>query len=296
MRRTVATCLGLSAVLAAQETRPDPQATPPKVVSGRFGFDFTSQYFFRGLVQENQGAIWQPYVELNWGLLEGDGDLRKLDFKFGLWNSVHDEKTGGAGVWYESNFYFGVEAQIGERLTAGLTYSIYDSPNGSPTFSKNGRPVEELVFSFDYDDRGQWFESLASGLQPSLVLAVELDGQRDVINGAGHVGIYAGLGIEPSFVIGKLADGDLTFSIPTTLGLSLRDYYERTIGGGNDDFFGYLQVGAELSAPLTFLPSRMGPWTGRAGAHFLLLGDNNETRNGGDVAEVIFTLGFETVF
>ncbi len=289
MRRTLVAGLLLSPILTAQ------QEPPPKVVSGRFGFDFASQYFFRGLLQENQGVIWQPFVELGYGLHEGEGDLRKLDFKFGLWNSLHDEKTGnGAGVWYESNFYFGVEGEIGERITAGVTYSIYDSPSGSNTFSKNGAPVEELVFTFDYDDRGQLFDSLESGLQPSVVLAFEVDGQRDVATG-GHVGIYLGLGVEPSFVIGKLGDGDLTFSIPATLGLSLRDYYERATGG-NDDLFGYFDVGADLSAPLTFLPSRMGPWTGHAGLHCLLLGDNQEARNNGDTTEFVFTLGFETTF
>ncbi len=291
MRVPLVACLLLSPALVAQ----DP---PQKVVSGQIGLDITSQYFFRGLVQENQGVIVQPSVELGYGLYESDGDgaLHKLDLKFGLWNSLHDGPTGGSGGdWYESNFYVSLDGRIGERLDASVAYKVYDTPNGTATFSKGGRSVEEFVFTFDYDDRGMWVESIQSGLRPSLVLAFELDGQRDVVTTGGHSGIYAGIGIEPSFVVGQLGNGDLTLSLPATLGLSLRDYYERT-NGGSDDFFGYLDLGAELSAPLTFLPARMGPWQGQAGLHLLLLGDNQRARNSGDNSELIFAVGFTTTF
>ncbi|MBL8727779.1 MAG: hypothetical protein JNM25_05070 [Planctomycetes bacterium] len=290
MRSPLVACLLLSSVLTAQ----DP---PPKVVSGTLGLDITSQYFFRGLLQENQGLIVQPSVELGYGLYENDGDgtLHSLDLRFGLWNSLHDGPTGGAGgIWYESNFYVGVDARLGERLAAGLTYKAYDTPNATGSFSKGGAPVQELVFSFDYDDRGMWFESIESGLRPSLVIAFEVDGQRDVATN-GHSGIYAGLGIAPKVLIGQIADGDLTLTLPVTLGLSLRDYYERATGG-NDDFFGYLDLGAELSAPLKFLPARMGPWDGFVGLHLLLLGDNQRARNSGDTSELILSAGFSTYF
>jgi hypothetical protein len=290
MRATFVACLVLSPVLLAQ----DP---PPKVVSGHMGLDIKSQYFFRGLLQENQGLIVQPRIGLGYALYEGDGDgtVRSMDLKFGLWNSLHDGPTGGAGgIWYESNFYLGVDAHLGERLKAGVSYVVYDTPNGTASFSKGGAPVEEFVFTFDYDDRGMWFESIDSGLRPSLVLAFETDGQRDVAAG-GHIGIYAGLGIAPSFVIGQLGEGDLTLTLPATLGLSLRDYYERA-GGGNNDFFGYLDIGADLSAPLKFLPARMGPWEGEVGLHLLVLGDNQRARNNGDTSELILSAGFSTFF
>lgn len=295
MRRTLV-CLTSSAVLSAPALlAQDP--VPEKVVSSRLGLDFTTQYFFRGMQQENQGIIAQPYVELGYGLYEGDGEFRSLDLKFGLWNSLHDGPTGGTGgIWYESNFYVALEARIGERMTGGLAYSVYHTPNGTPTFSRGAAPVEELIFTFDYDDRGQIFDSDFSGLQPSAVLAIEVDGQRDVPSG-GHVGTYLGLGIEPAWIIGTLGSGDLTLSLPVVFGFSLGDYYERPqADGGNDDFFGYADFGAELSAPLTFLPSRMGPWTGHVGLHWLLLGDNNETRNDGDTTELVFSFGAQTYF
>jgi hypothetical protein len=297
MRATFVACLLLSPVLLAQ----DP---PPKVVSGTLGLDITSQYFFRGLLQQNDGLILQPSLELGYGLYQADDDssLRSLDLKFGLWNSLHNDSGSAAlGVWYESDFFVELASRLGERLTTGVQYVAYQNPNRvtptNPAFSQRNQPVEELVFTFDFNDRGMWLESIDGGLQPSLVLAFELDGQREVatVNG-GHSGVYLGVGVEPSFVVGQIGDGDLTLTLPATLGLSLRDYYERTNGGGNDDFFGYLDVGAELSAPLKFLPARMGPWQGEVGLHLLLLGDNNRARNSGDTSELILSAGLSTYF
>ena len=294
MRNTIATVLLLSPVLVAQEP-PSPASAAQPVVHGRFGIDFTSGYYFRGIQQENQGVIAQPWLDFGYGLYEADDDasLRKLDLTFGLWNSLHDGPTGGAGgIWYESDFRIGLDAKVGDRMSMGTSYTAFHSPNQAPTFSRGSETVEELGFSFGYDDRGQLFESLTSGLQPKFLLAIELDGQRD---GGNHVGVYAEVGVEPTFLIGQLGEADLTLHIPVTAGFSLSDYYERP-NTGDDDFFGFLDLGAVVMAPLQFLPARMGPWEADAGLHFLLLGDNNEARNNGDTSEILFTLGLRTRF
>lgn len=290
MRRTFAACLVLSPVVLAQEP-------PQKVVSGELGVDVTSQYFFRGILQENQGVIVQPRIELGYDLYQaqGEGTLQSLDLRFGLWNSLQDgpgNDTGG--IWYESDFYVEIGSKLGQKLGVSAAYWTYQTPNATPSFSKGATPVEELVFRVDYDDRGEWGESVDSGLRPWVLLAIEVDGQRDVaVNG--HVGTYLELGIEPTFEIGKLGDDPLLLSVPTKLGLSLGDYYE-DFNGGDDDFFGYFSVGAELSAALGFLPAGMGPWEGFAALHFLLLGDNNEARNVGDSSELVFQFGASTFF
>lgn len=286
--RILFTGILLSSLAIGQDGRHD-QNTAPPVVHGAFGIDFTNQYFFRGILQENQGVIAQPWWQLGYGLYEErDGSLRKLDLTFGQWNSLHDGPTGtqgGNAMWYRSDFHIGLDGTIGERLGVGVAYAAYHSPNG------RFGTVEELIFTAKYDDRAQLVESLASGLQPRVELAIELDGQSDA---GSHVGAYLGLGIEPSFVIGKLGESDMKLSVPTTLGLSLADYFEDN--AGNDDFFGYLEVGAVLSTALTFLPARMGPWDGHVGLHWLLLGDNNEDRNVGDTTELVFSFGMSTRF
>ncbi|MBL8751996.1 MAG: hypothetical protein JNK15_01740 [Planctomycetes bacterium] len=277
--------LALSSVAVAQDpTQPAPQAE----ATGSWGIDFTNQYFFRGIAQENQGVIAQPWYQLGYSLHDGGETVKSLGLTVGLWNSLHDGPTGGAGgPWYESDFYVGLSAAVGERLTIGTTYTAYYSPNGS--FGT----VEELAFSFGLDDRGLLTDAVESGLRPSLVLAVETDGQADAGN---HVGIYAQFGIEPLFALGQFGSLDATLAVPVTLGTSLSDYYEDPSAGGDDEFFGFLDIGAVVSSPLPFMPSRLGPWTGELGLHWLLLGDNNEERNVGDSAELIVSFGLATAF
>ena len=275
-----------SCLAFAQEPAAAP--APDKVVSGAYGIDFTTHYFFRGILQENQGIIGQPWIELGYGVYDGDADaLHDVSFTFGLWNSLHDNgPTGGTGgIWYENDFYAGFSGMLGERLSIGTTYTSYYSPNATFT------PVEEIAFSFGLDDKGLMGESITSGLQPSVVVAIELDGQADG-GAAGNLGVYAQLGIEPSFGIGQLGKLDITLALPVTIGLSLRDYYEVA---GDDDFLGFLDIGVVASSALP-MPAGMGPWSADLGLHFLSLGDNNETRNSGDAVEFVLSFGLSTSF
>lgn len=259
---------------------------PEKVVNGSFGVDFTTAYYFRGILQENQGVISQPWVELGYNLFTADGDdtLKNVDLAFGLWNSLHDGPTGGAGgIWYESDFYATLTAGFSEHLTLGTTYTAYTSPNDS--FGT----VQELAFSVGLDDSDLWGGSFS--LKPSFLFAFELTGQADAGSGRGK---YAQFGIEPSFEAGQLGGQPITISVPVTVGLSLKDYYE--FGTGNDETLGYVDVGVVISSPLHFLPSRMGPWGASFGVHALMLGDTNEALNNDEGTEVIASFGLSTTF
>jgi hypothetical protein len=79
------------------------------------------------------------------------------------------------------------------------------------------------------------------------------------------------------------------------VGVSLKDYYENPVTG-EDDFLGFVDIGAVISLDIPNLPARMGPWHAEAGVHWLLLGDNNEDRNGGDATELILSCGVRTTF
>jgi hypothetical protein len=284
MRCELATCLVLSSALLGQET------VPAKAAGGSMGIDFTNQYFFRGIARENQGIIAQPWLELGYGLWDGSESIKNLRLTFGLWNSLHDGPTGadnGNGIWFESDFHAGLAATLSERWSVGATYTAYHSPNGLfGTF-------EEVAFALGLDDKNLITDAVASGLQPTVVIAIETDGQAD---GGNHVGIYGQLAIEPSFALGKLGQLDVTLAVPVTLGLSLSDYYQDVTTGGDDDAFGFFDVGVVASSALPFLPSRMGPWSGELGLHWLLLGDNNEERNVGDTSELIVSFGLSTTF
>lgn len=176
-----------------------------------------------------------------------------------------------------------MNTRLGDRFTAGATYTVYHSPNA--TFGT----VEELAFSVGFDDTGLLSDSFA--LKPNLVVAFELDGQADA---GSHVGTYGQIGVEPAFAVGKLGDLDITVSVPVTIGLSLSDYYE--YGTGDDDFLGFVDIGIAATSPLPFLPARLGPWSGTLALHALLLGDNNETAHHGDANAFVLSFGLSTTF
>ena len=248
-------------------------------VSVSAGSDWTSAYFFRGILQEDQGLILQPWAEL--GL-----NLGRVDLSLGSWNSFHDEQTGAgedttSDSWYEADFYLGLATPINEMLSLSVTYTSYTSPNDA--FDT----VNDLAFGLGYDDSGS--EGLA--LNPSLTVIFETDGQADQ-NGeptGTDEGVYVEIAIAPSF--SPSADGalsNLSVEVPVTLGLSAEDYFED--GDGDDDTFGYLDIGIEGSLPLA-VPADSGVWSLTAGVHFLYLGDNLEQINNDDDFEVIGTLG-----
>jgi hypothetical protein len=265
-----------------------PAPTPADGVSGTFGVDFTTAYFFRGIRQEDKGVIAQPHFELDFKLCADEGVLHSLDLVLGQWNSLHDGPTGSGGtaqsMWYESDFYATLRAGLGERWSVDSTYTTYYSPNA------RFRTVEEIAFGLAYNDDGQLGEGFA-GLQPSVRLAFELDGQADA---GTHLGTYAQLALAPSLELGKAGAYDFKLALPLIAAFSLGDYYQDA--AGKDHTFGYLDIGCVLSSPLPFLPSRLGPWTASLGLHGLFLGPSNEQVNNGDDFELIGTFGLSTTF
>ena len=300
MRLRVLVLLPCLPLLSAQDPAagaaaagPQPASTPsaaptPDGVSGNLGVDFTTAYFFRGIRQEDQGVIGQPHFELDFRLCDGDGALHSLDLVLGQWNSLHDGPTGSGGtaqsMWYESDFYATLRAGLGERWSADSTYTTYYSPNA------RFRTVEEIAFGLAYNDDGQLGAGFA-GLQPSVRIAFELDGQADA---GTHLGTYAQFALAPSLALGKAGAYDFALALPLTAACSLSDYYQDA--AGNDHTFGYLDVGCALSSPLPFMPSRLGPWKASLGLHGLFLGPSNEQLNDGDDFEWIGTFGLSTSF
>jgi hypothetical protein len=295
MRYPILASLLVASTLCAQNapTFEERLAAREAAIDGRLGFDVTSQYFFRGIQQENQGIIFQPWLELNSELWKADDGEQSVDLVFGQWNSLHDGPTGTGGVggvWYESRFFFGANAQVSERFQVGARLNFYSTPNNGG-FARGLSNITELQVDVRFDDTGVLVEDFA--LNPYATIAIELNNQRD---GGSDEGQYVELGIAPQFEIGAIGEAPVVLTTPVRLGLGTGGYYERPVTNGDDDFFGFLQLGGVASAPLEFLPAGMGPWVGHVGLHALLLGDNNEARNGGDGAELIFEFGMSTFF
>ena len=278
-----ATMLAFDAA-AAQESEgalADPQGSQ---VESSIGIDVTNQYFFRGILQEKEGVIAQPWVDFVFPIREGK-DMA-LSFNIGIWNSLHGGPTGSGGagmtMHYELDAYAGIGVDFAGNLSGSVTYVVLSSPNSA--FAT----VQELDVSISFDDSGLFGggSSRFLGFQPSVLVVFELDGQSD---GGGDEGIYLELGIEPSLVLIEDESQPISASFPVAAGLSLSNYFEGAMG--SEEFFGFAQGGVSLSTPLSFIPARMGSWSLSGGVSILFLGDNLETINGGDNSEVIVSFG-----
>ncbi len=139
----------------AAETKPAEEAKGPNTgrVSISAGVDWTSAYFFRGIKQETEDVILQPYGELSIKLVDQAGALTALSVTGGFWNSLHTGPTGSDSVtasdpkiWYEFDGYVRLSAVLWEDLTTYALYTAYTSPND--LFGT----VQELAFGVAYND------------------------------------------------------------------------------------------------------------------------------------------------
>ncbi len=279
--------LSLGASALAMPLQAKAQDEPVSPNTGRLSLDlsvdWTNAYFFRGILQEDQGLIVQPAAELGFNIYQGDSAISSFDVFGGIWASVHDERTGAptgstVGSWYEADLYIGASVTVFENINAGIVFTTYTSPSNA--FDT----VNEIALFASYDDSHLWEDiEWFVGFAPGVTIAFETHGSAF----GPDKGTYLELGISPTFLFfreGMLAD--LEIATPVVIGLSLDDYYETAT---DEDTFGFVSAGIVGTLPLP-MPADVGQWTLSAGVNFLFLGDNLETANNGDDFEVIGTL------
>jgi hypothetical protein len=292
---TLATALWLSASPAFAQEDGAP-AINSGSVSLSLGFDVTTQYMFRGIFQEDQGLIIQPWGEVGFNLHEADSGITSVDLTIGIWNSFHSGPSGngagaggvhGPGAWYEADLYAGVGLTFSDVVEVSVTYVSLSSPDPAGNMF-----AEEILLGVALDDSASWGDGF-DGLQPYIMFAFEIDGASDGVGNGGDV--YFEFGIEPSFEVLQSETLPVTLSVPVTVGLSLDDYYEFDQDGDgdtDDDTFGYIDVGFVLGMPAWFIPSDYGDWSMAMGVHLIFLGDATEAGNSAtDDSEIIGTFG-----
>lgn len=257
------TCL---AAPAAAQDPADPN-TGAITVSG--AVDFANAYMFRGIRQETDGLIMQPYLDLGINLYNGEGSLKSFGINVGSWNSLHGggdsgtNNTRNAKLWYESDFYTTFNFGLVNGVTAGLTYTAYTSPNDGFT------SVKEIAFKIALDDSSQLGKF---SLKPYGLIASEMDtstntGQADAGKKAGT---YLELGIAPGYSWPKFS-----VAVPVKVGISLRDYYEHPITQ-EDSSFGFASVAGIVTYPLTSKATKFGSWNVHGGVEYQRLGTTAE--------------------
>ena len=245
------------------------------------GLDVATQYFFRGILQEDAGFIAQPYGNAAVSLYEGDGALTNISLNGGLWNSIHSRKTGASGpggpsAWYEADAFGGASMTLWEDLELNTLYTAYMSPNGA------FNTVQEIAFGFGYDD-SDLLGIMA--LHPGALFAIETDGSAFGGSKGHYVEVFGG----PEFPITE-GDWAFTMSVPMRLGLSLDDYYEcdgvscptTATSGTNQNTFGFFDVGIRGDLALPFFHCDYGDWNLSGAVHWTSLGDSLRTVNNGD--------------
>lgn len=288
-------------------TAPEPiEDAPAKRIYGSLELNFTSEYYFFGLPQENQGLIFQPTFSGGITVLDNNNvpnmyDGFALDVYAGNFNSLHfdnpsTEANDGAAndsvFFFEGDLFVGFTLGLPAGFSLDVSYWNVYGPSGGVQFD------DEIDITIGYDDSALWEEMGLAGfaLNPSLGFVVEIDGGADALGDAGEPGTLLLLGIAPSYSIPVQENFAVDLSVPVTVGIELENYYEnagpdgvidgQTVGefGSEtsddevDDSFGYLEVGLQASAPLSPIlpPEEWGAWTVGAGVNFILLGDAAE--------------------
>ncbi|HEY2774470.1 MAG TPA: hypothetical protein VGK20_10540 [Candidatus Binatia bacterium] len=250
-------------------------------ISLTFENDFTNAYFFRGILQERDGGIWEPSLGIAWKLYNSaDGALRTVSLGLGNWDSVHSKHTLACGVgsgtgtrscsgpraWYEADIYPSMTATWAYGITTGFTYYFYTSPNSGFT------TTEEADVNLGFDD-SPYLGAFA--LHPTATFAFETHGSSfgDFfgVNGRGHgKGDLFMLSLAPShaFTIPGADAYPVTVTVPATLALSMHNYYETF---NHNETFGYASLGVNFGIPLAFLPATYGAWNLVNGVNVLFL-------------------------
>lgn len=213
--------------------------------------DFTNVYFFRGILQERDGFIAEPWGELYFNAYSSEtGFLRDVTLGAGVWASFHTEETGasnGPHSLYETDWYPLISLGFAHNLTLTTVYYFYTSPNGA--FAT----AQELNFKLAWDDSetfGRW------AMAPYVNFAIET--HNTAFGPDEGAGVQMGIG-PTLFTLFEGSDMPVTFSAPIELGLAIDDYYEEE--DGDENTFGYLNFGLTAAVPLAFMPEGAGDWS-----------------------------------
>jgi len=268
----IAVVAAVLTIAGAGQALAQPAADPnPGALTFTGGFDVPSLYFFRGIRQEFDAKLTMfPYADVGIALTSGDGTVKGSSINFGVWNSLNTGTSGSDGptgkIHYEEDFYATLNLAFGGGFGLGTSYTAYSSPNGMFT------TVKELSFKVSKSGDIRGFT-----MNPYGLLAFELGGDESGsadLGTAGEKGTYLELGIGPTF---PALDGRISLAVPVKFGFSLSNYYE--MSPGDDHKFGFFDIGALATFPLSTVGSQFGSWNIHGGFDYFLLGDTTENLN-----------------
>ena len=260
------------------------EETKQSCISGDIGVNFVTAYYSRGIIQENQGVIAQPYLDLYLKLYEGTGFINKVTIGAQLWSSIHENRTAAApgselSEWYEFDYYVPLAVTFAKNFTLTTSYYEFDYPAAN-----NIEPQRSVNFNLAYDDT----DILGPfALHPHATVLYNFQG----VAGLGQTSaLYYEFGIAPGFCLLKDSMTPLTFSFPLTIGLGDDHFYP-------NEPYGFFSAGLTVAMPLKFVPECFGTWTITGGATYMNLGQATAAVNSHqDEHIVIGTAGIGMAF
>lgn len=234
------------------------EETKKSCITGDLGVTFVTKYFSRGILQEDQGVIAQPYADIFFKVYDGGdtGFINNVTLNASVWSSLHSHHTGySAGnslaSWYEFDYTPGLAITFEKNFTLTGSYFEFDSPNGA------FQPARSININLAYNDTDLLGKF---ALHPHFTVLREIAG----VAGLGGSGWYYEPGIAPSFTIVKDGPLPVTLTLPITAGFGSADFYA-------GDCFGYFSGGAQVGVGLGFIPACLGTWTTTVGATYYYL-------------------------
>lgn len=225
--------------------------------SGDLGVNFVSAYFAFGILQENQGVIVEPYVDISQTLFRGDGAINKLTLGLQLWSSMHSAETGAdknssVPWWYEFDYYVPIGITIANEWTVTASYLDYEFPGGA----FNAQRGVQANVSFDDSKILGGF-----ALHPRALILYNFQG----ILGIGQSNAWYGeVGVTPTTTVGPKHCA-ITLTFPLLAGFGDAHFYP----GAS---YGYFSATANGSVPLRALSRLLASWSINAGFTYYNLG------------------------
>jgi hypothetical protein len=238
-----------------KETKELKEQVKESCITGDLGVTFVSEYISRGLVQQNQGVIAQPYLDLYFKLYEGTGFINKVVVQLSFWSDIgsHVEPVGNQTTvrnWYEFDWDPGIAITFAKNFTLTTSYYEFDSPGNAFNTARS------INVNLAYDDTDLLHDF---ALHPHFTWLAELNAPGTA--GLNQNAFYYEIGIAPGHTWGPV-----TLTIPITVGLGSDGFY-------NDQTYGYFAAGPQISVPLSFIPECYGKWTFSGGYTYYNLGE-----------------------
>ena len=234
-------------------------------IHGFFNTPFKTAYVTpRGLVVQNAGVVWQPVVGLVFPL-EDLGVFKKVAFVGGIWNSVDSAEASAngtrSGPWDEMDVFASFNSTVADNFDLSLTYGAWNFPqSGGPETEHN------LDLKVTYDDSKMWGSS-GWALHPYADFFWAISGGSTVVLGRHGSTGYIELGVVPTYTCKAITDYPLTFTFPTYFSVGPRNYWDEH-GAITNSHLGVFSASADVSMPLSFIPTKYGFWHADAGVTY----------------------------